>query len=185
MAKQRSIIKLEGTIGDITFFKSRDGYLAKEISRVPKHRILNDPRFARTRENMQEFTRASQAAKLLRSALREGIQYAKDNRMVSRLFKSMMEVIKLDASSPRGQRNVIDGEVKLLEGFEFNINSTSDNTIGMAFATVLDRSTGNFSVILPDFVPTKHISAPSPLWRGVSAHLASRGTNAHSAKQSP
>jgi hypothetical protein len=29
MAKQKGIIKLEGTIGDITFYKSQDGFLAK------------------------------------------------------------------------------------------------------------------------------------------------------------
>ena len=30
MAKQKGIIKLDGTIGDITFYKSQDGYLARE-----------------------------------------------------------------------------------------------------------------------------------------------------------
>ena len=30
MAKQKGIIKLKGTIGDITFYKTQDGYLARE-----------------------------------------------------------------------------------------------------------------------------------------------------------
>jgi hypothetical protein len=30
MAKQKGIVKLEGTIGDITFYKTADGYMAKE-----------------------------------------------------------------------------------------------------------------------------------------------------------
>lgn len=49
MAKQKSIIKLEGTIGGITFLKTSDGYLAKEKSEVSKSRISSDPAFARTR----------------------------------------------------------------------------------------------------------------------------------------
>ena len=30
MARQKGIIKLKGTIGDITFYKTKDGYLARE-----------------------------------------------------------------------------------------------------------------------------------------------------------
>lgn len=51
MARQKSIIKLDGTIGDITFYKSKDGYLAREKGGVPADRIRNDPAFQRTREN--------------------------------------------------------------------------------------------------------------------------------------
>jgi len=45
MAKQKGIVKLEGTIGDITFLKTQDGYLAKEKSSIPAARIANDPAF--------------------------------------------------------------------------------------------------------------------------------------------
>jgi hypothetical protein len=30
MARQNGIIKLKGTIGDITFYKTKDGHLARE-----------------------------------------------------------------------------------------------------------------------------------------------------------
>jgi hypothetical protein len=30
MARQKGIIKLKGTISDITFYKTQDGYIAKE-----------------------------------------------------------------------------------------------------------------------------------------------------------
>jgi len=33
MARQKGIIKLDGTIGGITFYKSQDGYLAREKER--------------------------------------------------------------------------------------------------------------------------------------------------------
>jgi hypothetical protein len=35
MARQKGIIKLDGTIGDITFYKSKDGYLAREKGGIP------------------------------------------------------------------------------------------------------------------------------------------------------
>ena len=69
MAKQRGIIKLDGTMADITFYRTKHGYMAKEKLRVPPGRILNDPRFARTRENMAEFGRACNAARVLRNAM--------------------------------------------------------------------------------------------------------------------
>ena len=63
MARQRSIIKLDGTIGGITFYKSKDGYLAREKGGIPAERIRNDPAFQRTRENGAEFGRAGKAGK--------------------------------------------------------------------------------------------------------------------------
>ena len=45
MARQKSIIKLDGTIGGITFYKSKDGYLAREKGGVSAERIKNDPTF--------------------------------------------------------------------------------------------------------------------------------------------
>lgn len=48
MAQQRRIIKLHDTIGDITFCKSNDDYLAHEKGGVFKECILNDSPFQRT-----------------------------------------------------------------------------------------------------------------------------------------
>ena len=54
MAKQTGIIKLKGTIGDISFYKTTDGHLAREKGGVDGNRIANDPAFQRTRENGSE-----------------------------------------------------------------------------------------------------------------------------------
>ena len=121
MAKQRGIIKLEGTIGDITFYKSQDGMLARAKGGVDGNRIKTDAAFARTRENGEEFARAGSAGKLLRMAFRSYLQNAADSRMVSRLTKEMMVVVKADATSTRGQRNVLDGELELLQGLGCNL----------------------------------------------------------------
>ena len=52
MAKQRSVIKLDGTLDDITFAKTQFGYLAKVKSSLNGEKIKTDPNFQRTRENM-------------------------------------------------------------------------------------------------------------------------------------
>jgi hypothetical protein len=101
MAKQSGIIKLEGTIGDIAFYKSQDGILARAKGGISADRIQNDATFQRTRENGEEFGRAGTAGKILRMAFRQYLQNGSDNRMVSRLTKAMIEVLKADVTSTR------------------------------------------------------------------------------------
>ena len=55
MAKLKGIIKLEGTLDNLTFYKAKEGYLVKTKGGVSKERIQNDPAFERTRENGSEF----------------------------------------------------------------------------------------------------------------------------------
>ncbi len=160
MARQRGIMKLEGTIGDITFYKSKDGYLAKEKGGIPAERIANDPNFQRTRENGAEFGRAGAAGKVLRKALRALLQNAKDPRVVSRLTTEMVKVIQADTTSVRGLRNVIDGEAELLEGFDFNINAKLGTTLYAPFTASIDRVTGGCEVIIPAFIPMNMVAPP-------------------------
>lgn len=160
MAQQKGIIKLDGTIGGITFYKSKDGYLAREKGGVSADKIANDPAFQRTRENGAEFGRAGKAGKVLRTSLRALLQNASDSRMVSRLTTEMLKVVQADTTNTRGQRNVIDGEAELLQGFEFNINGKLGTTLYAPFTAAIDRATGALTVDIPAFVPIHMIAAP-------------------------
>lgn len=161
MAKQKGIIKLEGTIGDITFYKSQDGFLAKGKGGIPADRIANDPNFVRTRENGAEFGNAGKAGKTLRTAIRGLLQNASDNRMTSRLASEMVKVIQADVTNPRGQRNVIDGEAELLEGFDFNKNGKLATTLYAPYTAVIDRVAGTLTVGIPSFLPANMVAAPN------------------------
>jgi hypothetical protein len=162
MARQKGIIKLKGTIGGITFYKtSQDGHLAREKGGIEKSRIENDPAFQRTRENGSEFGRAGKAGKLLRTALRALLLNSADGRMVSRLTKEMVKVIQADLISERGLRNVIDGEAELLLGFEFNIRGKLGTSLYAPFTSAIDRVTGEITVDIPSFIPINMIAAPS------------------------
>jgi hypothetical protein len=161
MAQQKGILPLKGTIGNITFYKSKDGYLAREKTSVNKERIANDPAFARTRENGAEFGRAGQAGKVLRTALRSLLLNTADSRMLSRLTREMMKVIQADATNDRGLRNVIDGEAELLEGFEFNASSKLGTSLFAPYTSTIDRVSGALSISIPSFIPTNMVAAPS------------------------
>lgn len=128
MARQKSILKLQGTIGGISFYKSKDGYLAREKGGVDASRIANDPGFARTRENGAEFANAASAGKLLRDAVRVLGKDASDGRVTARLTQIMAQVKNMDDANVRGERSAAEGMQKeeaklLLKGFNFNINA--------------------------------------------------------------
>ena len=161
MARQKGIIKLKGTIGDITFYKTQDGHLAREKGGIDANRIASDPAFQRTRENGSEFGRAGKAGKVLRTALRALLLNSADGRMVSRLTQAMVKVIQADMVRVRGLRNVIDGEVDLLVGFEFNIRGKLGTSLFAPFVANIDRVAGEITVDLASFIPANMIAAPS------------------------
>ncbi len=161
MAKQTGIIKLKGTIGGISFYKTGDGHLAREKGGVDKNRIQNDPAFQRTRENGSEFGRAGKGGKVLRNAIRVLLQNAKDKRVVSRLTKSLVAITKTDTTNERGLRTLQDGNLNLLEGFEFNLNGKLGATLFAAYSKAFDRVTGDATLDLAAFSPTIRIAAPS------------------------
>ena len=174
MAKQSGIFQVEGTLGNVTFIKTQDGFLVKSKSSVSKKRIASDPAFQRTRENNSEFGTAGKASKLLRTAVRNLLQNAKDNRVTSRLTKEMVKVLKADATSTRGLRNVVDGEAEMLKGFEFNINAQLSSTLFAKYESTINRVTGALEVQIPSFVPLTDMVVPdgSTHYKIVSAGAA-------------
>ncbi|QBQ41272.1 hypothetical protein [Sphingobacterium psychroaquaticum] len=160
MAKQSGIIKLKGTIGDITFYKSQDGYLAREKGGVDRARIMSDPKFQRTRENAAEFGQAGKASKLLFGALRPVIRRAKDGRAFSRLVREMLKVIQSNPVERRGERSLTGGDLTLLRGFDFNRNAPLSTTFYAPSTWAIDRTAGTAVVEVPEFNPMDLLSSP-------------------------
>lgn len=161
MAKLKSLLKIEGTLGGITFYKTKDGNLAREKGGVSRERIMRDPRFERTRENIAEFKQAANAGKLLRDSIVPLLMTARDSRVTSRLTKIMIGVCKNDTVSFRGERNPAFGlnsdEGKaLLKSFNFNLASPLNAILFKAFA--LDPATGKITI--ENLVPNEDMAIP-------------------------
>lgn len=160
MAEQSGIIKLNGTMGGITFYKSADGHLAREKGGISAKRIARDPAFQRTRENNVEFSTAGKAGKLLRSSIQVLLQNSKDKRCVGRLTRALLGVVKTDPVNERGQRLVQDGNMQLLNDFEFNQNGKLGETFFTPFESSLDRTTGELSLLIKAYQAAIRIAAP-------------------------
>ena len=162
MARQKGIIKLKGTISDVTFYKTKDGSLAREKGGVDGDRIANDPAFVRTRENGAEFGSAASAGKLIRDAVRPMLMSAGDSKVVSRLTQVMTSIKNFDTQSARGQRTV-GGAIAnqsaktLLKGFNFNINAVLGAVLCKPYT--VNALTGDISI--NSLVPVNDISFPA------------------------
>tara|TARA_R110002072_G_scaffold263178_1_gene422011 strand:+ start:517 stop:1263 length:747 start_codon:yes stop_codon:yes gene_type:complete len=156
MAKQAGYIKLEGTIGDLSFYKNRDGnFIARRKGGVTKKRLLTDPKFQRTRENMQEFSKAATAAKFLKNAFREIELKSNGGKLHNRLYSIAMKVVKSDPVSVRGDRKFELGDMTMLLGFEFSEKATLENVLKIKPRLTEDEA--SFTVSVPEIVPSKYL----------------------------
>ena len=161
MAQQKGIIKLKGKIGDISFYKTQDGHLAREKGGVDASRIANDPAFIRTRENGVEFGSSASSGKLLRSSLRSMLMTAGDNRVTARLTKTMTDIKNLDATSVRGKRTVgiaiaLAPAKALLKGFNFNNKAILGSILFKPYAV----ATATGIITITGLVPLTDIAFP-------------------------
>lgn len=163
MARQKGILKIKGTIGGMTFYKTAlDGDLVREKGGVSGERIASDPAFIRTRENGEEFGAAGTAGKVLRDALRSLMQNASDSRVTSRVTKVMTDVIKLDTVSVRGKRTPANGLATaqgkaMLKGFNFNLKAV----LGSVLFKPYTINTTNGETNIANLVPINDIAAPA------------------------
>jgi hypothetical protein len=162
MARQKGIIKLKGTIGGVSFYKTQDGDLAREKGGVDGERIKTDAAFVRTRENGAEFGSAASAGKVLRDAIRPLMLNAADNRVVSRLTKLMTDIKNLDANSVRGERSVgvamnLPTAKALLKGFNFNKRAVLGSVLHKPFIV----QTNNGMITINNLVPINDIVYPT------------------------
>ncbi len=161
MAKQTGIIKIKGTVGDLTFYKSQDGDMVRQKGGIEKSRIENDPAFARTRENGKEFGGSASAGKLIQGTLRALMMSASDPRVFSRLLRTMSFIKNLDTTSARGQRNVgvgisAAGALALLKGFDFNNRSILKGLLFKPFA--VNVTTG--VITITGLIPVNDVVSP-------------------------
>lgn len=158
MGKQSSAFKLEGNIGGLSFYKTRDGHMAREKGGVSKDRIMNDPKYARTRENLKEFSENARTVKMVKDAIRPAILRIADSRLHNRLIREMMKVLRTDPVNGRGKRLVSEGDWNLLQGFEINSSAVLSGSIKTEITVANSPTEWEFSI--NSFLPVDFLSIP-------------------------
>ena len=161
MAKQAGIFQIEGTLENVSFYKSEEGFMVRKKGGVSKDRIMNDPAYARTRENLNQFGLNAKAGKMIRNAIPSLLKRGKDSRVSSRLSKLMGDIAKQDHTSARGKKavsiaaNAPEG-LSLLKGFNFNKRAILQSILDAA----LDVNAATGVVKIPGFIPEENLTAP-------------------------
>lgn len=162
MARQIGLIKLTGTLGDLTFYKGRTREGTKALARtkggVDGDTIASSPNFQRTRENGQEFGRAASNGKLIREAFGPQLLAVSDPTIVYRLVRELRRVIGLDNVNARGERQILPEQLPNLVGFQFNEGTKLDTALAFNIASVFATPNINFNI--PAHVPAVAIREP-------------------------
>lgn len=161
MPKQKGIVKIEGTMDDITFFKRKDVFLVRAKGGVSKERIMTDPAYKRTRENMAEFTDVVTSSKMFRNGCAVIIKSAFDGTLSNRLMRALSVIKNLDSTSIRGERKVAVGITtaegkQQLKGFDLNSHAPINSVL---FAPYM-LNTVDGKVTIEGLVPLDMLNYP-------------------------
>lgn len=164
MAFQRGSVKLEGKIGDLSFYKVDDNFLAKQKGGHSKDRIANDPTFERTRENAMEFGNSSSFAKKLRLSLKQSLgpsfELFSDPSLTNRLNKRINSILKADSVNTRGNRQLLNDNLFLLTGFSLNNVAALKDTFFIPLVPEWLEPEKLIRLKLPRFLPKSVTDAP-------------------------
>lgn len=149
MPKQKGIIKIKGTIGDLSFYTTKHGDVVRTKWGPDKERRKNDPAFAKAEKNSSEFGNCSASGKVFRDAFRELINGYTDSDLNTRVNSLMAAVKNLDLKSGHGTRNVAMGLLnpranEVLMGFNFNVNAPLCSILKVPIR--VDKDTGSIKI---------------------------------------
>lgn len=161
--KVRTIFEVEGTLGDVNFYRKDGELMVRRVGRVSAERIRSEKAFQRTRENNAEFAICAEAGKLIRQSLTHVIRLGKDSKVSSRMLRIMFKLRAMDTVSRRGERQVSVGLQtapgrQLLMGFEFNAKSQMGDLFGPE--TLPDATTDTLDIL--QFAPGRNLADMAP-----------------------
>lgn len=162
MAKQIGTHRLVGTTGNMTYVKTKDGFLVREKPVRNKTKFRTSENFARVRDHAANFGHAAKSGKLLRTAFIGQIKTASDYRVTSRFTTRLLEIVKSDPVNERGERRIQEGELQRLQGFEFNNSCQLSEVLHhVQYTTTIDQATGVHKITVAPFAPTDDIAVPA------------------------
>ena len=161
MAFQKSLLKIIGSLGGLNFYQREGQFLVRTQSRISKARILKDPAFARTRENMAEFGAAAALAKDFRQMFGPTLQVLGKTALSGRVT-ALMKRINVAGEGERGQRSFqFKKNRHLLKGFDFYPKSVQNGSFWDKKQVEFDRDEGNIILSLPNLNPAEDFQIPS------------------------
>lgn len=132
MARQTSIIKFTGKLGDTVGYRNGKNYCLRSHAAVKQT--------AATKKTAKDFGTASKAGRLIRHSLHK----MNDTSHINRLNKVLGEIVRADMQNPAGQRKITDKAIHKLSGFRFN------SYAGISCTPVIEKTNQEISISVTD-----------------------------------
>lgn len=158
MATYESLIKLNGTVGDLVFYNLNGKNVVRKKSGFNKNAFKKSPSYEKVRQNSSEFGHCSKIGKIFRQCLEPYIKECSDPLLYQKFAKLMTEIKDLDAISEKGKRTVKQGisteaGFQLLKSFQFGDIQPLGNSVSISaglwdYSIVLDKSISVDEIIM-------------------------------------
>ncbi|QXU39822.1 hypothetical protein [Pedobacter sp. D749] len=113
MASQNGIIKINGQLGDLVFYKRGN-------TDVVRQKAAHKQQTEASKKSSRDFGTASRNAAYIRKAFAPLVKLYAYGDLLNRLNKRFIEIFKTMPAEQAGNKKLIDGNITLLKGFEFN-----------------------------------------------------------------
>ncbi|MCU7616531.1 hypothetical protein NZ698_04930 [Chryseobacterium sp. PBS4-4] len=158
MATYESLIKLNGSLGDLIFYNLNGKNIVRKKSGFNKNAFKKSASYEKVRQNSSEFGHCSKIGKIIRQCLDIYIKKSDDALLYQRFAKLMTEIKDLDIISEKGKRSVKNGLEKesgfqLLKKFQFGIIENLENLASVSIglwdkSLILDKNINSDEIIL-------------------------------------
>jgi hypothetical protein len=161
MARSKGIVKLQGSLGNLSFYDSVFGPIVRTKGGPSKEKIRSSPKLVRVREQNKEFGEAAKAAKLLRLSLKLKPKGIMTHSVTWRVNQLMNSIKDKDTTSARGKRKVEKGLAttpgkNLMAGFDITEKAALKKIL---LKPVVVNSTLQ-TISIKQFVPAKDVRSP-------------------------
>ncbi len=160
MAKQSSFIRIKGNLGGLSFYESNGQALIRKAGGVTKGKIMNDPAYKRTRENMSAFGGSATVGKALRSCFTAISKMFGAKFLAGRITKIMSQ-INSKGTGKRGKRSfeIVPNKYSLI-GFEFNQQKHFDSLFLAPYLLEVNAEKNQVTLKIPVFSTSDYINTP-------------------------
>jgi len=163
MAQLKGSILFTGSVGNIRSYYSNQlkRYILATKGGASKELILHNPVFARTRENMSEFTACTLWASQLRKSLLD-IAHLHQGYYFSEIVAQAKRIQKHDENHDRGFRSVASSLFpEQLSQINFNMMHPFDRVLSHEFETQLSQDNQTVMLKMPGFKSFMHLNWPA------------------------
>jgi hypothetical protein len=108
-----------------------------------------------------QFTRATKAGKLIRTAFGRLLLNLDGAPLTRRLTATMLKVVQTDMLHEYGQKTANTGSLEILQGFEFNKRKEVEKLFFVPIEPVIDRINGTCAINMRTFYPESVIKFPN------------------------